>query len=298
MAGVSIQLPFGSIPNDNEKGNLQFNLSLKFRKDILFDKLPYIAHLHNPAIDNVVKGGKVDDLALQKNLLATCLIQDTIQENLNMIVTDGGFNDASIRRTLDTKYSSVMKKSNPIDAIFKDKAKFDVQNPIVGSLTAQVQENKARERAYMKQLSQAPLITDINIDNRLKELRDFNNGNINDDRNNNNNNNINNNNNNDDDDGPGVPPTPSLRFRLPSPPREERPEENLNEAQRFLLQRPQPVNAPEPTRQQQVAIAAIPRQVTFSYNVKCVFPEVKKILVAPDTESDVDLEAEAQRWEV
>ena len=215
MAGGSIQLPFGYVPDDNEKGDLQFNLLLNYRKDILFDTLPYIAHLDDPAIDNMVKGRKVDDLALQKYLLATGLMQDTIQENLNMIVTDGGFNDTSIRRTLDTKYPSVMKKSNPINAVFKDKAKFDVQNPIVGSLIAQVQENKARERAYMKQLSQAPSITDINISDRLKELRDFNDGNINDRYNNNND---------DDDDGPGAPPTPPPSIRLPSPSCDELPE--------------------------------------------------------------------------
>ena len=226
MAGGSIQLPFGYVLDDNEKGDLQFNLPLNFRKDILFDKLPYIAHLDNPAIDNVVKGGKVDDLALQKYLLATGLMQDTIQENLNMIVTDGGFNDASICRALDTKYSSVMKKPNPIDAVFKDKAKFDVQNPIVGSLIAQLQENKARERAYMKQLSQVPSITDINISDRLKELRDFNDGNINDDRNNNKNDN--------DDDGPDVPPTPTPSIWLPSPSRNELPETDLDEAQNQL----------------------------------------------------------------
>ena len=43
MAGRSIQLPFGYVPDDNEKGNLQFNLLLNFKKDILFDKLPYMA---------------------------------------------------------------------------------------------------------------------------------------------------------------------------------------------------------------------------------------------------------------
>ena len=93
MVGGSIQLPFGYVPNDNETGNLQFNLPLNF-KVILFDKLRYIAHLDNPATDNVVKGNKVDDLDLQKYLLATDHMQDTIQENLNMIVTNGGFNNA------------------------------------------------------------------------------------------------------------------------------------------------------------------------------------------------------------
>ena len=103
--------------------------------------------------------------------MATDLLQDSIQQNLNMIVRDGDFNTASIRKELDTKYPSVMKKLNPIDAIFKDKAKFDVQNPVVGSLAALVQENKAKERTLLKQLNQAPSIKDIDIGRRLRELR-------------------------------------------------------------------------------------------------------------------------------
>ena len=176
MEGGRIQLPFGYVRDENESEKLQFNLPFNFRKDVLFNKLPYIALLKNPAIDNVIKGGRVDDEALQKYLLTTDLLQDTIQENLNMIVTDGGFNNASVCRELDTKYPSVMKKSNPIDAIFKDKVKFDMQNPVVGSLIAQVQENKKREREYLEQLSGAPSVTDIDISRRLKELKDFNEG--------------------------------------------------------------------------------------------------------------------------
>ena len=55
MARGSIQLPLGYVPDDNKKGDLQFKLPLNFRKDIFFDKLPYIAHLDNPAINNVVR---------------------------------------------------------------------------------------------------------------------------------------------------------------------------------------------------------------------------------------------------
>ena len=167
-------MPFGYVPDENESGELQFNLPLNFRKDILFDKLPYVVHLNNPVIDNVIKGDKVDDLTMQKYLMATGLMQDTIQENLNMVVTDGGFNNASIRRELDTKYPFVMKNSNPIHVVFKDKAKFYVQNPVVSSLIAQVQENKAREREYLKQLGQAPPIQDVDISRRPHELKDYN----------------------------------------------------------------------------------------------------------------------------
>ena len=55
MEGGSIQLPFSYVPDDNEGGELEFNLPLNFRKNILFDKLPYVAHLNNPVIDNVLK---------------------------------------------------------------------------------------------------------------------------------------------------------------------------------------------------------------------------------------------------
>ena len=108
-----------------------------------------------------------------------------------------------IRRELDTKYPSVMKKSNPIDAVFKNKAKFDVQNPVVGSLIAQVQENKAKEKVYLKQLDQAPEVVDIDIGRRPQDLSEFNEGRVND-RNNNDDNN-------DNEDGPpGIPPTPPI----------------------------------------------------------------------------------------
>ena len=80
MEGGSIQKPFGYVRDENEGEKLQFNLAFNFRKDILFHKLPYVAQLKNPAIDNVVNGGRVDDVALQKYLLATDLLQDTIQK--------------------------------------------------------------------------------------------------------------------------------------------------------------------------------------------------------------------------
>ena len=125
---------------------MHFDLHQNFKKELLFEKQTYVAHLENPAINNVVKGSKVESLALQKFLLATDLLQDSIQENLDMIVTDGGFNNASIRRALDTKLPSVMKKPNPVEVMFKDNSKFDAQNPVVSSLITQVVDNKKRRK--------------------------------------------------------------------------------------------------------------------------------------------------------
>ena len=158
MESGSIQLPFGFIPDQKTENDLQFNLLLNNKKNLLFDKLPFVRKLDNPAIENVVNGNEADDLSVQKFLLATDLLQDSVQESLNMIVTDGDFNNASIRRVLDTKYSSVMKKPNAIDFVLKDKAKFDVQNPVIGSLYEQIRKNKKNE--FARKLLKLPT-TDI-----------------------------------------------------------------------------------------------------------------------------------------
>ena len=62
-------------------------------------------------MNNIIKNGVVDNSALQKYLLATDLLQDSKQQSLDMTVTDGAFNDAVVRRELDLKYSSIMKKN-------------------------------------------------------------------------------------------------------------------------------------------------------------------------------------------
>ena len=155
-----------------------------------------------------------------------------------MIVTDGGFNNASIRGGLDTKFSSVMKKPNPIEVMFKDKSKFDVQNPVVDLLITQVVDNQKNEKEILRALDQAPSIKDLYLEKRFHELKNFNEGRNND---------------NDDDDNnkgqspggnltplqypssssrrdePSLPPTPPISQAAP-----------LNATQRFLL-RPQKV---------------------------------------------------------
>ena len=35
-----------------------------------------------------------------------------------------------------------MKKTNPIDVVFRDKAKFDTQNPVINKLLSQMQTDK------------------------------------------------------------------------------------------------------------------------------------------------------------
>ena len=73
--------------------------------------MPYLPHFKNPTLNNIIKNGVVDNKKKKKYLLATDLLQDSKQQSLDMTVTDGAFNDAVVRRELDLKYSSIMKKN-------------------------------------------------------------------------------------------------------------------------------------------------------------------------------------------
>ena len=118
-------MPYGYIENNDDE-KINFNLPKNFKKELLFDDLPFVAQLNNSAIENVISGKENDDISIQKFLLATGLLEDTIQNNLDMIVTDGDFNNAGIRRALDQKYPTIMGKPTATSFIYRDKAKFDI----------------------------------------------------------------------------------------------------------------------------------------------------------------------------
>ena len=221
-----IQLPYGFLEEENDE-NFNLDLPKNFKKELLFENLPFVAQLKNPAIENVVKGKTADDLSIQKYLLATGLLEDTIQNNLDMIITDNEFNNAGIRRVLDQKYPTIMGKPTATSFMFKEKAKFDIQNPIIGSLYNEVLTDKQKERRQIEEIGKAPSITDLNIQKRLDALKKFEEGidddDDDDDDDNNNNNNRGNNNLNDPfarlPDLPDKPPgTPPQNPGLPTPP--------------------------------------------------------------------------------
>ena len=220
-----IQLPYGFLEEENDE-NFNLDLPKNFKKELLFENLPFVAQLKNPAIENVVKGKTADDLSIQKYLLATGLLEDTIQNNLDMIITDNEFNNGGIRRVLDQKYPTIMGKPTATSFMFKEKAKFDIQNPIIGSLYNEVLTDKQKERRQIEEIGKAPSITDLNIQKRLDALKKFEEGiddDDDDDDDNNNNNNRGNNNLNDPfarlPDLPDKPPgTPPPNPGLPTPP--------------------------------------------------------------------------------
>ena len=184
-----IKLPYGFVSNDKNKEKIRFNLPLNYKKDVLFQKVPYFAEANNSAIDDVVLGKKRDDLSIQKFLLSKGVLEDAILDNLDMIVTDRKFNNAGIRRKLDLKYPSIIKKPTASNFLFRDKKQFDVQNPVIGGLYNQLQ---IRTSDQLKLLKKAPNIKDLKIRNALERLKKFNlnKGAVDDD---------------DDDDIPGLP---------------------------------------------------------------------------------------------
>ena len=191
----------------------------------MFNHLPDLGYLGNSAIKDVVRGGVIDNIALQKYLLVTGLLKDSIQNSLDMIVTNGKFNNAGIRRALDTKYPTIMRKPNAIDVVFKDKAKFDTQNPVIGKLLSKIQTDK-NDKALQKQLEKAPSFKDLKIAEKLEHVKQFNNNNNDDD---------------DNDDAPFIPPPQLLSSPFPPPAypssidSDESNIEDENPVQKFLL---------------------------------------------------------------
>ena len=74
MSSKKIQLPFGVLRVKSKENSIKLNLPLNYRKDVLFEHLPYPGHLENLAIKDVVSDRVVDDFALQKYLLETGLL--------------------------------------------------------------------------------------------------------------------------------------------------------------------------------------------------------------------------------
>ena len=199
-----IKLPYGFVSDEKNKEKLRFDLPINYKKDVLFRKVPYFAEVNNAAIDDVVSGKRKDALSIQKFLLGKGVLEDAILENLDMIVTDRKFNNAGIRRKLDLKYPSIMKKPTASNFLFCDKKQFDVVNPVIGGLYNQL---KVRTADQLNLLKKAPNIKDLKIRNALQRLQKFNlnRGGVNDDD--------------DDDDGDGGGGIPTLpRNRRDEPP--------------------------------------------------------------------------------
>ena len=93
-----------------------------------------------------------------------------MQEDLNAVVGyDEKFNNAIVRHALNFKNAGIFQNPNPLNLIFRNVKKFDLQNPIIGKLATQVKASKLTEDQLTKKILMQDQIA--NIENRLEELR-------------------------------------------------------------------------------------------------------------------------------
>ena len=138
-----IQLPDGLKKN---VGKIRINLPKDEKVRDLWEHLPYLANLKDPILQNRVENFLKNWEDLQKYLLATKDLNKTIEDSLQLAVTHGKLNDAAAIRHVsirnDPNYIFFKKNDNPLDVLYKEQARFDVQNPVIGSLLKEINRGK------------------------------------------------------------------------------------------------------------------------------------------------------------
>ena len=119
-------------------GKIQLNLPKDEKAKDLFAHLPYLANLKDPILQNRIENLLKNREDLQRYLLATEDLNRTIEKSLELAVSHGKLNDESKVRHVserdDPTYNYFRKNDNPLNVAYKQQAKFDIQNPIIGSL--------------------------------------------------------------------------------------------------------------------------------------------------------------------
>ena len=166
-----IQLP-EKIVNNVEQ--IQLNLPKDQKAKDLFTHLPYIANLQDPVLQNRVEDLLKNREDLQNYLLATEFFGKTLEDSLELAVSNGKLNEGTQVRHLselnDPKYKYFRQNNNPLDVVYRDKAKFDVQNPIIGDLLKEINKGKLSEEEYFKKTKTAPDIKDLDIKERFNKI--------------------------------------------------------------------------------------------------------------------------------
>ena len=210
-------LPCLTLNEKNKKtkklNNLSSNYSRLFYKEPARDLDEDIPSL---AAQNIVAEGELPFTEDVRNfLLGTSEYANDIQSDIDLFVTRGRFNEASVRHNLDPIAKSILRTENPLVLLFKDVATFDAQNPVIGSLLRETDLSKKGKNSDLikKQLEKAPDINDIILIKRFKKFKEIP---------------VNFNNNDDDDNRPPppglgpAPPPPTFNdfqdFQAPPPP--------------------------------------------------------------------------------
>ena len=146
-----IQLPYGLI--ENEK-TVTLPLSKNYATAEYYKQLPHIGNINDPKQQNEAIKLIENRADFRKFLLATSDFGQSVQENIDNLVTNGSHNNAGLRQTLDSTNSGIFKTANPLSLIFKYANKFDLQNPALGNLLAQIQAGQLTDQEVQRLLSE------------------------------------------------------------------------------------------------------------------------------------------------
>ena len=150
---------------------IQLNLPKDQKAKDLFAHLPYIANLKDRILQNRVEDLLKNSEDLQNYLLATEHLGTTLEDSLQLAVSHRKLNEGTKVRHLselnDPKYKYFRQNNNPLDVVYREKAKFDVQNPIIGDLLKEINKGKLSEEEYFKKTKTAPDIKDLDIKERF-----------------------------------------------------------------------------------------------------------------------------------
>ena len=161
-----IQLPYGPIEKEE---TVKLPLGKNYATGEYFKRLPHIDNIDDPKQQNEAIKLIEKRSDFRKYLLATSDFGQSVQDNIDNLVIDGAYNNAGLRRALDSTNSSMFKTVNPLSLIFKNANTFDIQNPVSGNLLAQIQAGQLTDKEVQHLLSEGE---NKKLEARLNALRE------------------------------------------------------------------------------------------------------------------------------
>ena len=93
---------------------------------------------------------------------------------MQLAVSHGKLNEGTKVRHLselnDPKYKYFRQNNNLLDIVYREKAKYDVQNPTVGDLLKEINKGKLSEEEYFQKTKTALDIKDLDIKERFDRV--------------------------------------------------------------------------------------------------------------------------------
>ena len=149
------QLPYHLVWKDKKR--IKLNLPKLDNAKFLFSKLLYLNNIEDPNFQSFITdviNGRED---LQKFLLGSSVISDSIQEEINLAVLNTKLNDPTYL------HKGVLRKPNPYEVLIQDISRFNVQNPIMGTLLKEAEGTRPTDSNVRNFPGKAPDIKDTEL---------------------------------------------------------------------------------------------------------------------------------------